>query len=79
MRILKRIERLENGNYGEYKEINNELSELKLQFGKGYRIYYSDIDNKIVLFLSGGDKRRQSSDIKKAMEFLNDYKEHNND
>lgn len=75
MRILKRIERLENGQYGEYKALNESLFELKLNFGSGYRIYYSDIDNKIVLFLSGGDKHRQSSDIKKAAQYLNDYKE----
>ncbi|OGI04222.1 MAG: hypothetical protein A2Y25_08880 [Candidatus Melainabacteria bacterium GWF2_37_15] len=75
MRILKRIERLEYGYYGEFEQINEDLFELKLKFGKGYRIYYSDINNKLVLFLSGGDKHRQSADIKKAIEYLNDYKE----
>lgn len=75
MRILKRIERLEEGHYGEYKKLTDELFELKLQFGKGYRVYYSDIDNKLVLFLTGGDKHKQSDDIKKAIEYLNDYKE----
>lgn len=79
MRILKRIERLEDGNYGEFEQINEDLFELKLHFGKGYRIYYYDIDNVLVLFISGGDKHRQSSDIEKAMKYLEDYKERTND
>ena len=75
MRILKRIERLMDGNYGEFEQLNEDLFELKFHFGKGYRIYCSDIDDKLILFLSGGDKHLQSSDIKKAMEYLKDYKE----
>ncbi|HBG48465.1 MAG TPA: addiction module protein [Cyanobacteria bacterium UBA9971] len=76
-RILERIKRLSSGNLGDYKKLDFELSELRLQFGAGYRIYFSEIDNIIVLLISGGDKSTQTKDIQKAKEYLTIYKESN--
>ena len=52
---------------------NKILNELKFKFGSGYRIYYSELDDVIVLLLCAGDKKTQSKDIKLAKEYLNDY------
>ncbi len=80
IRISSRIERLISGHYGETRKLNNsQLSELKFKFGKGYRIYYKDIDNVIILFLAGGDKSSQKNDIKQAEIYYNDYLERLND
>lgn len=73
-RIIERIRRLQYGYLGDYKRIDNELSELRLKFGSGYRIYFSEIDNVIILLLCGGDKSTQDRDIKKAKEYLQIYK-----
>lgn len=55
------------------------MCEIRLHFSSGYRVYYSEIDNIVVLLLCGGDKGSQNRDIKKAMEFLQDYKERANE
>jgi len=67
--ILQRIDRIqENGNFGDFKCLEKNLFELK--FRSGIRIYYTKIDNKIVLLLCAGNKSKQSKDIKKAKEYL---------
>ena len=76
-RIDNRLKRLQAGNFGEYKRLGNELNELKLRFGSGYRVYYSEIDDIILLLLCGGDKRTQDSDIKKAKEYLQIWRQNN--
>ena len=53
--------------------VNSELSELKFKFGKGYRIYYKDLDDIVIIFLSGGDKSNQKEDIKQAEKYYKDY------
>ena len=73
IRIDQRIDRVIDGNFGDFKWIDDEISELKFTVGKGYRIYFSEIDNIVVLFLCGGDKSDQSKDIRKAKEYLRDY------
>lgn len=73
-RIIQRILRIEEGNFGDYKKISNEISELRFSFGKGYRIYYAENKNKIILLINGGDKSTQSNDIKKAHEFFNKWR-----
>jgi putative addiction module killer protein len=50
---------------------------LRLKFGAGYRIYYTEIDNIIIILLCGGDKSTQVKDIEKAKEYLQDLKERN--
>jgi putative addiction module killer protein len=68
--ILRRIERMKKDNFGDYKSIGNNLWELRLTVGAGYRIYYTKHGNEIVILLVGGDKSTQQSDIEKAKKLL---------
>jgi len=63
------------GNFGDCKSLRLGLYELRIDWGPGYRVYYAMIGKDCVLLLCGGDKREQSSDIERALEFLKDYKE----
>jgi putative addiction module killer protein len=74
-KIATRINRLAAGNFGDCKSLRQGLFELRIDSGPGYRVYYAMIGRECVLLLCGGDKRRQSSDIERASEFLKDYKE----
>lgn len=75
-RISQRLIRLEEeGHYGDFKIIDNEIKELRFNFGSGYRIYFHETNNIIVLLLCGGNKSTQSKDIKKAKEYLKIWKE----
>jgi putative addiction module killer protein len=69
-KISARLDRISNGNFGEYKSLSNNLFELKFTFGAGIRIYYTLRNNEIVLLLAGGDKSSQSRDINKAKTIL---------
>lgn len=60
------IERMRFGNFGNSKPIGQGLSELKINYGAGFRIYYKNEHNKIVILLCGGDKSTQKDDIVKA-------------
>ena len=73
--ILKRIERLEAGNFGAAKPCRNGVHELVVDFGPGYRVYYGLAGKEIVLLLCAGDKSTQQVDINKAIDYLDDYKE----
>lgn len=74
-RVLKRIDKLKKGLYGDWKHLqNSELSELRLDFGKGYRIYFKEIGSVIVLIVAAGDKSDQKQLIKQAGRYLKDYK-----
>jgi putative addiction module killer protein len=74
IRVASRIERLIDGHYGETRKlVNSDLSELKFKFGKGYRIYYIDLDEVLILFLSAGDKSNQKNDIKQAENYYKNY------
>ena len=74
-RILDRIKRLQEGNFGEVKGITNGqgVKEMILDFGPGYRIYYKEIKVTVVLLLVGGTKRTQDRDIKKAKELARQF------
>lgn len=74
-RVLARLARLEENNYGDYKKLDDEIYELRFKFGSGYRIYFAEIDNVIILLLNAGNKSTQSKDIKKAKEYLNIWKD----
>jgi putative addiction module killer protein len=74
-RIARRIDRLELGNFGDCKALGGGLYELRVDWGPGYRVYYGMIGQTCVLLLCGGDKRKQSSDIERAREYLHEYKE----
>ena len=73
-RVQSRLTRILENNFGDCKKIDNEISELRLHFGKGYRIYYSEIENVIVLLISGGDKSTQVKDIEKAKQILQEWR-----
>jgi putative addiction module killer protein len=66
LRILKRIDRLANGNPGDVKSVGNGVLELRLDVGPGYRVYYAHHGDRVVLLLCGGDKSAQQHDIDKA-------------
>ena len=72
-RIKSRLARVAIGNLGEYRILGDGINELKFKFGSGYRIYFSELDDVIVLLLCAGDKKIQSKDIKLAKEYLRDY------
>ena len=73
-RIQSRLVRLLENNFGDHKKIDNEISELRLTFGSGYRIYYTEIDNIVVLLINGGDKSTQVKDIKRAKNILHEWR-----
>ena len=66
-RILVRIERLAVGNPGDVKPVGEGISELRINYGPGYRVYYKKQDRTVIILLAGGDKRTQSKDIKTAL------------
>lgn len=65
-RILTRIVRLSLGNPGDVKSVGDGVSEMRVAYGPGYRVYYTQIGERIVILLIGGDKSTQDSDIAKA-------------
>lgn len=66
-RILVRIERLASGNPGDVKSVGEGVSELRIDYGPGYRVYYKKQGQKVVILLAGGDKSTQAKDIKTAL------------
>jgi len=66
-RILFRIERLAAGNPGDVKPVGEGISELRIDYGPGYRVYYKKHGQKVVILLAGGDKSSQAKDIKTAL------------
>jgi len=75
IKILARLSRAENGNFGDHKKLSNKLYELRLFFGPGFRIYYTIKDGRIILLLVGGDKSSQQKDINKADVLLKELEE----
>ncbi len=73
-RIQSRLTRLLENNFGDHKKIDNDISELRLAFGPGYRIYYTEIDEIIILLINGGNKSTQSKDILKAKNILHEWR-----
>lgn len=72
-RIQSRILRITSGNYGDFKRLNKDVYELRLDFGAGYRVYFAEVNDRIVLLLCGGDKKTQNKDIEKAINYYNEY------
>ena len=72
--ILIGLKLLEDGLFGDCKRLTgSKLSELRLDFGKGYRIYFKELDNVIILIVAGGDKSDQKRTIKQADKYLEEY------
>ncbi len=74
-RIRKRLERLGDGNFGDCRSVGDGVFELRVHFGAGYRIYFSEMDRTIVLLLCGGDKSSQAEDIQRAKTYWLKHKE----
>lgn len=74
-RILVRIERLIGGNPGQHRKLTDGVSELKIDFGPGYRVYYAQFGTRLLLLLAGGDKSSQSKDIRLAIKLARNFKE----
>ena len=66
-RILVRIERLAAGNSGDVKPVGEGVSELRINYGPGYRVYYKKYGRAVIVLLAGGDKCTQVKDIKTAL------------
>ena len=79
VKIIRRIERIYDDNFGDYKQLDSNLYELRFKLGKGYRIYYTIQNDVIVLLLNAGDKSKQSKDIELAKTYLKNIKDNNND
>lgn len=75
-KILFRIQRIEeHGNFGDCQPVGQGISELRIHYAKGYRVYLKDINGRIVLLLSGGDKSTQQKDINKAQQLWLAFKD----
>ena len=66
-RIQVRVDRLVNGNPGQHRALTDGVSELKIDFGPGYRVYYTERGGVLIVLLAGGDKSTQQQDIRAAI------------
>lgn len=75
LRIRRRLDRVEQGNFGDCEPVGEGISELRLAFGSGYRIYFAEWDDAIIILLCAGDKGSQKKDIKLAKSYWQELKE----
>lgn len=73
-RIQARIDRLASGNAGDFKPLRNGISELRIDVGPGYRVYFMRSGPLVIVLLAGGDKRTQDADIERAMAIAKDWR-----
>ncbi len=69
-KVLFRLDRIQNGNFGDYKSLSNNLFELRFFFGGGLRIYYTIHNNQVLFLLNGGNKSSQSKDVDRARRII---------
>ena len=74
-RVLVRINRMSAGIFGDCKPIDQGVWELRIDWGPGYRVYYAQAGQKLILLLAGGDKRKQQADITHALNYWNDWQQ----
>jgi putative addiction module killer protein len=74
-RIQVRVDRLVHGNPGQHRDLTDGVSELKIDFGPGYRVYYTQRGNRLLLLLAGGDKATQQKDIELAILLARSFQE----
>jgi putative addiction module killer protein len=71
--VLRRIDRITLGNFGDHKPVGGGVWELRVDVGPGYRLYYAQAGNTLVLLLCGGDKNTQQADIERALAHWTDW------
>lgn len=74
-RVLMRVDRLIHGNPGLHRNLTEGVSEIKIDVGPGYRVYYSLRGDRLLLLIAGGDKSSQARDIARALELNRNYQE----
>ncbi|EGJ1851592.1 addiction module killer protein [Escherichia coli] len=74
LKVDSRISRAMGGNFGDHKFERDGVWELRVDYGPGYRVYYSIEDGEIILLLIGGNKKTQTADLDKAVSYLQDFK-----
>jgi putative addiction module killer protein len=74
-RILRRLDRVEAGSFGDFSPVGDGVYELRFFFGAGYRVYFAFVGATVVLLLCGGDKSGQAKDISRAKEYWRRYQE----
>ncbi len=74
LKVRTALARIETGNLGDVKPVGQGVSERRITFGPGYRVYFGQDGDKLVILLCGGTKKRQSRDIDQAKAFWGDYK-----
>ena len=67
--IVRRVTRMEQGNFGDHRFCRDGVSELRIDVGAGYRVYYAIAGKQVVLLLCAGDKRKQTADINRACQY----------
>ncbi|CAM3831528.1 Putative addiction module killer protein OS=Castellaniella defragrans OX=75697 GN=HNR28_000762 PE=4 SV=1 [Castellaniella denitrificans] len=77
--VIRRVNRIEQGNFGDHKFCRDGFWELRVDVGPGYRVYYAWAGQRIVLLLGGGDKRTQDTDIDRAVAYWRDWQWRNDD
>lgn len=73
-KVAVRVARLMAGNFGDCKSLREGVSELRIDWGPGYRVYFAMAGRTVIVVLSGGEKRRQTADIDRAVAYWKDYK-----
>ncbi|MFM2443205.1 MAG: hypothetical protein RJB09_391 [Pseudomonadota bacterium] len=71
-RIEVRVDRIAQGNFGDFKHVGGSVLEARLHFGPGYRLYFCQEGNTLIVMLAGGDKSSQSADVERAMRIQSD-------
>jgi len=71
-RVLVRIERLASGNAGDVKPVGEGISEMRIDYGPGYRVYFTKRGSEVIILLAGGDKSSQTADRKVALRLARD-------
>ena len=74
-KVLARIERLISGNPGDAKPVGAGVSELRINYGPGYRVYYLQMGTTLIILLAGGDKSSQAKDIQAALQLADTFSE----
>ena len=75
VRVLSRLTRAEDGNLGDTKPVGESVAEMRIDYGPGYRVYFTKRRQTIIVLLVGGDKSSQEQDIKRAIQLARDLEE----